>query len=140
MSENELPIGDKNNVTIPNVNALAVFEAQVMTAVWALARPVAVSEIQQRMIEDEAKVAARAGDERPKRIAYTSVLTTVVNLVEKGMLRQDRNPISPTTRNAFMYTPAMSKFEYIDKMVAAMATHAVTLAPKVAREIVCRDN
>lgn len=127
-----LPTGDKNNVTIEDVNALGVFESRVMEAVWALNREVAVAEILEWMQNNVAR--DTPDGQRPRRIAYTSVLTTVINLVEKGFLNQDRNPSHPTYKNAFMYTAKLSKAEYRDIIARALTQMAAKVSYQAATD------
>lgn len=131
--ERELPIGDINSAAIEGVNALARFEAKVMEAVWALSRQVSVSEIQERMIEDAFRASPAPGS--VARIAYTSVLTTVTRLAEKGYLKQDRSPASPTSRNAYMYSATMTRYEYRVMMAKALAKAAMEIEPLIANEV-----
>jgi predicted transcriptional regulator len=128
----DLPIGDINSVSVFGVNALARFEAQVMEAAWQLNRQVAVAEILERMQENLKAVTPKG--EKPKRIAYTSVLTTVTNLAKKGYLLQDRNPSDPTSRNAYMYKASMSKREYEDFIALRLAEEALRISPNVVRD------
>jgi predicted transcriptional regulator len=99
-----IPIGDINNVMVNGVNALGTLEADVMEVVWRLGRPVTVAEVHEAM--------RKRG--RGKTRAYTTVLTTMRRLADKGILTQDRSSV------AFVYTAEISRVSYEKGIVEAV--------------------
>jgi predicted transcriptional regulator len=58
---------------------LGPLEAQVMRAMWAAKRPVSVRDLLERI-----------NDGRAQQLAYTTVMTVMSRLVEKGVLRRHK--------------------------------------------------
>ncbi|MCI0414473.1 BlaI/MecI/CopY family transcriptional regulator [bacterium] len=81
---------------------LGELEAEIMEVVWERGE-VTVRQVQERL-------------ERKREIAYTTVMTVMSRLAEKGLLRQIRDGM------AFSYRPAYSKEEFTEGSVKKILT------------------
>lgn len=82
-------IRKSNKIGIEGIGRL---EAEIMSVVWDLKREVTVREIYEIM-------------RQKKSIAYTTIMTVMNNLAEKGLLEQDK------TATAYVYKPTQSNID-----------------------------
>lgn len=75
---------------------LGALEAEVMEAAWALGRAT-VRDVQRHL-------------EPRRRLAYTTVMTTMTRLARKGLLRRE------LVDNCYVYSPALSREEFTDRV------------------------
>ncbi len=81
--------------------ALGELEAAVMRVVWRADGPVVVEDVR------------RALEEQGRRVAYTTVMTTMARLYRKGLLQRQRRG------RAYEYTPTMTEEEFGDSVARA---------------------
>lgn len=81
--------------------ALGSLEAEIMELIWAERKPITVAEVHERLT-------------RRRPVAYTTVMTVMTRLADKGLLNRMRSGI------AYVYTPAMTKQEFISSMVKSV--------------------
>ncbi len=74
--------------------ALGDLEAQVMRVVWKAPKPVSVEDVRSALAE------------QGRRAAYTTIMTTLARLYEKGLLHRKRQG------RAYVYWPTMSEQEF----------------------------
>jgi predicted transcriptional regulator len=90
---------------------LGALEERVMQVLWT-SPPMSVREV--------------CGALRPRRSAYTTVMTTLDRLYRKGLLARSRDGI------AYIYRPAMSRVEYHRRVVAAAVGELVAASAEPA--------
>lgn len=81
--------------------ALGSLEAEIMELIWAERKPTTVAEVHERLV-----------CRRP--VAYTTVMTVMTRLADKGLLNRVRSGM------AYVYTPAMTKQEFIGSLVKSV--------------------
>ena len=90
----------------PNADGLerwfGPLEAEIMTIVWRIGAPTTIKKVWRTIV-----------DTRP--LAYTTVMTTMGRLVEKGLLTAEKRGI------AYIYTPTCSQAEFEGFQVQAIA-------------------
>jgi len=96
---------------LPQATALGPLEHAIMRIVWAHAAPITVKQVHEALRADRA-------------VAYTTVLTTMVRLAEKGLLTRASNTVSRrSTRGvAYYYTIAVSRAELLRTAVEQLLT------------------
>lgn len=87
-----------NKIGIEGIGRL---EAEIMAVVWDLNKEVTVREVYETL-------------RKKKKIAYTTIMTVMNNLAEKGLLEQDK------TATAYIYKPTKSKIEVARSLVATV--------------------
>ncbi|MGD9497495.1 MAG: BlaI/MecI/CopY family transcriptional regulator [Armatimonadota bacterium] len=96
--------------------ALGTLEAQVMQVIWDAPGPVAVEDVRARL------------EEQGKESAYTTIMTTMSRLFDKGLLHREQRG------RAYFYWPALSRAELgdsvtrrvIDGLLASFAEPAIS--------------
>jgi len=98
-------------LTLPQATGLGPLEHAIMRIVWAYAAPITVKHVQETLSAD-------------RDVAYTTVLTTMVRLAEKGLLTRTSNTVSRhSTRGvAYHYTTAVSRAELLRTAVEQLLT------------------
>jgi len=81
--------------------ALGPLEAEIMDLIWAREGPITVADVHQSL-------ACR----RP--VAYTTVMTVMTRLADKGLLNRRRSGM------AYVYTPAVTKQEFTGSLVKSV--------------------
>jgi predicted transcriptional regulator len=96
---------------LPQATALGPLEHAVMRVVWAYAAPITVKHVFEALSAD-------------RDVAYTTVMTTMVRLAEKGMLT--RAPCRPGAQrgrgSAYHYTIVVSRAELLRTAVEQILT------------------
>jgi predicted transcriptional regulator len=90
-------------VTLPKPKPLGELEEAVLSALWSSASPLSVREVLGRI-------------ERRPALAYTTVLTVLDRLHEKGMVDREKEG------KAFLYRPRASKEAWLGEQAARMLT------------------
>lgn len=80
------------------IEGIGRLEAEIMAAVWELDKDVTVREVYENL-------------RKKKSIAYTTIMTVMNNLAEKGLLAQDK------TTTAYVYKPTKSKIDVAHSLV-----------------------
>ncbi len=93
-------------------DVLGPLEAEIMDAVWEL-RDVTVRDVHKAL-------------NRARPTAYTTVMTTMGRLVDKGLLQRDERP------PAHRYAPALSKEQYAKSTVKSVVDWLVSHFPDPA--------
>lgn len=75
----EASVVDAERVSTEKLEGLGPLEAEVMRQLWAASAPMPVR-----------AVLGKLNGERPEPLAYTTVMTVMVRLAEKGLLRRQR--------------------------------------------------
>lgn len=104
--------------------ALGTLETQVMEAIWDAAEPVAVEDVR-------AKLEAQG-----KESAYTTIMTTMSRLFDKGLLQREQRG------RAYYYWPALSRSELdrsvtrrvIDGLLASFTEPAISYFVEAVRD------
>jgi predicted transcriptional regulator len=98
-------------LTLPQATALGPLEHAVMRIVWAYAAPITVKQVHEALSADRA-------------VAYTTVMTTMVRLAEKGLLTRASRTVEGRSKRgvAYHYTSAVSRAELLRSAVAQLLT------------------
>lgn len=104
--------------------ALGTLEAQVMEAIWKASEPVAVEDVRARL------------EEQGKESAYTTIMTTMSRLFDKGLLAREQRG------RAYYYWPALSRSELdrsvtrrvIDGLLASFTEPAISYFVEAVRD------
>lgn len=104
--------------------ALGTLEAQVMEAIWEASEPVAVEDVRVRL------------EEQGKESAYTTIMTTMSRLFDKGLLQREQRG------RAYFYWPALSRSELdrsvtrrvIDGLLASFTEPAISYFVEAVRD------
>jgi len=83
------------------IEGIGRLEAEIMSVVWDLDRAVTVREVYESM-------------RKKKSIAYTTIMTVMNNLAEKGLLNQNKKA------TAYVYKPTKSKIDVAESLVQAV--------------------
>jgi predicted transcriptional regulator len=92
-------LGDSNRLRVSGVNALGPLEREIMDYMWTH---------ESASVGDVVKFMRGQRKER----AYTTIMTTMSKLAKKGLLSVDTGQVQ------YMYSPAMSRDEYMDGMIS----------------------
>lgn len=104
-------MGDSNRLRIAGVNALGPLEKQIMDYLWT--HGVAT-------VSDVHKAFREANHE----LAYTTIMSTMSRLADKGLLSVDKKHVT------YVYMPATSEEEYIDNMIGRVMDALVDADPE----------
>jgi predicted transcriptional regulator len=98
-------------LTLPQATALGPLEHAVMRIVWAYAAPITVKQVHEALSADRA-------------VAYTTVMTTMVRLAEKGLLTRASRTVEGRSKRgvAYHYTSAVSRAELLRTAVEQLLT------------------
>lgn len=83
------------------IEGIGRLEAEIMAVIWDLNKEVTVREVYETL-------------RKKKPIAYTTIMTVMNNLAEKGLLNQDK------TTTAYVYSPTKSKIDVAHSLVQAV--------------------
>ena len=81
--------------------ALGELEAAVMRVIWDAGKPVVVEDVRQAL------------EQQGRRVAYTTVMTTMTRLYRKGLLARTKRG------RAYEYSPTMTEQEFGDSVARA---------------------
>ncbi len=98
-------------LTLPQATALGPLEHAIMRIVWAHAGPITVKHVYETLAAD-------------RDVAYTTVMTTMVRLTEKGMLTRTSHTMSRHSTRGVAYhsTIAVSRAELLRTAVEQLLT------------------